>query len=147
MVFPSGASVSVLIFCNSCKWVPQLSDELRLLCAWSKWSLKTQWHIKARLKYACSGTLQPPISKCVNAFTSLNNRCKSHFRSASIVLFGPKKAALCLLKILFKDTMPHKSQAKLCLLCPTPSIKLLYKRCNWRVNAFMPPLSCIKWSV
>ncbi len=26
MVFPSGASVSVLIFCNSCKWVPQLSS-------------------------------------------------------------------------------------------------------------------------
>jgi len=26
MVFPSGASVSVWIFCNSCKWVPQLSS-------------------------------------------------------------------------------------------------------------------------
>ncbi len=34
-VFPSAASVSVLIFCNSCIWVPQLS---------SVWKYRSQNH-------------------------------------------------------------------------------------------------------
>ncbi len=49
------------------------------------------------------------------------------------------KAALCLLKTLCVDVMPHESLTKQCQLWPNsaPSIKVHGYHC--RVNAYMPP--------
>ncbi len=54
---------------------------------------------------------------------------KSDSKEIQTTLHGQVKATLCLLKILCKDVMLHKSQTKLCLLWPTsvPNINILYK--------------------
>ncbi len=50
-VFPSGASVSVWIFCNSCIWVPQLSS------VWKDGFQRRRWRIflKNSRQFNCSG--------------------------------------------------------------------------------------------